>query len=84
MKASIKRVLPTPVARAKHSEGNSRSKSVTEGNSLAIASSAPPRSSSLPGGNFRNSVEDLQRPELRGAQAEAACNRVNVLVHCVG
>src|SRR5688572_22386827 len=50
MNAPIKRVLPTPVARAKHNEGNSRSKSVTEGNSLAMASSALPISGSFFGG----------------------------------
>src|ERR1700688_704302 len=33
MNAPIRRVLPTPVASAKHSDGNSRSKSVTDGNS---------------------------------------------------
>ena len=38
--APMSRVLPTPVARAKQSEGNSRSKSVTEGNSLWMAASA--------------------------------------------
>ena len=32
MKAPISRVLPTPVARAKQSEGKSRSKSVRVGN----------------------------------------------------
>ena len=32
--------LPTPVASAKHSDANSRSKSCTDGNSLRIASSA--------------------------------------------
>ena len=40
MKAPIRLVLPTPVARAKQSDGNSRSKSVTDGNSRHTASRA--------------------------------------------
>src|SRR5262249_16911407 len=40
MNAPISRVLPTPVANAKQTEGNSRSKSVTVGNSLWMAARA--------------------------------------------
>src|SRR5574337_997771 len=50
MKAPISRVLPTPVASAKQSEGNSRSKSVTVENSLRIAASAASRSTPFLGG----------------------------------
>src|SRR5712692_10111544 len=47
MNAPVKRVLPTPVARAKQSEGNSRSKSATVGNSLRVAANAASRSASF-------------------------------------
>jgi hypothetical protein len=52
MKAPMSRVLPTPVAKAKHSDGNSRSKSVTVGNSLRIAASAAVRSTAFLGGTI--------------------------------
>ena len=47
MKAPINRVLPTPVASAKQTDGNSRSKSVTVGNSLRIISSASAKSAAF-------------------------------------
>jgi len=50
MKAPINRVLPTPVASAKQSDGNSRSKFVTPGNSLWIAASAAATSAPFFGG----------------------------------
>ena len=52
MKAPIRRVLPTPVAREKQSEGNSRSKSVTVGNSLWMAVSPAVRSLPFLGGRI--------------------------------
>jgi hypothetical protein len=52
MNAPINRVLPTPVASAKQSEGKSRSKSVTVGNSLPMASIAACRSASFFGGTI--------------------------------
>ena len=39
MNAPISRVLPTPVAKAKHKDGKSRSKSVKVGNSAFSAAS---------------------------------------------
>src|ERR1035437_2675550 len=51
MNAPISRVLPTPVARAKHRDANSRSKSVTEGNALWIACNAWAASVSLLSGS---------------------------------
>ncbi len=50
MKAPMRRVLPTPVARAKQREGNSRSKSVTEGYSLRMTASWSSTDDDLPGG----------------------------------
>lgn len=50
---SLSRVLPTPVARAKHREGNSRSKSVNVGNSLLIAAKFVSQSAIF--GMFKNS-----------------------------
>src|SRR3989338_5260684 len=47
MKAPMRRVLPTPVASAKQTEGNSRSKSVAVGNSLRITARAFSRSTSF-------------------------------------
>ena len=75
MKAPINRVLPTPVASAKHNEANSRSKSVTVGNSARIAASAASRSMLLVGGAIsvmrcrisnesRWGFRRLRRPEM--------------------
>src|SRR5438132_1324692 len=50
MKAPISRVLPTPVASAKQSEGKSRSKSVSVGYSVRMVASAAARSAVLGGG----------------------------------
>ena len=52
MNAPINRVLPTPVASAKQSEGKSRSKSVTVGNSLLMAASALATSTFFAGGTI--------------------------------
>ena len=77
----MSRVLPTPVARAKQSEGNSRSKSVTAGTRREW----PPgrrRGRRLSwAGNLRDAVEDFQRLALRRPQAEAAGDGVDVSVH---
>src|ERR1035437_2063362 len=50
MNAPMSRVLPTPVASAKQKDGNSRSKSVTVGNSQRRISSAAAMSGPLCGG----------------------------------
>ena len=81
MKAPIKRVLPTPVARAKHTDRKSLSKSVTDGNSLWIDDSAAATSVSFLGGTIGNPVEDFQRQPLGRTQAEAACNRIYMAIH---
>ena len=79
MNAPISRVLPTPVASAKQSDGNSRSKSVTDGNSLRIAASAAATSAPfLRRHDLGDAVEDLQRVALRRAQAQAAGDGVDV------
>ncbi len=49
--APISRVLPTPVARAKHTDGKSRSKSVTPGYNCRTAASAAPTSVPIRGGS---------------------------------
>ncbi len=82
MKAPISRVLPTPVASAKQSDGNSRSKSVTDGNSLRMAARAAWTSAPFFGRrDLRDAVQDLQRPALRRAQAQPAGDGVDVTVH---
>src|SRR5437870_6876041 len=52
MNAFMSRVLPTPVASAKQSDGNSFSKSVTDGNSLRIVASAAATSDPFFGGTI--------------------------------
>ena len=52
MKAPINRVLPTPVASAKQTDGNSRSKSVMVGYSPRMTSSAAANSAALFGGTI--------------------------------
>src|ERR1039458_7649214 len=59
MTAPIKRVLPTPVASAKQSDANSRSKSVTEGNALWIACNAWAASVSLLRGSNSQTVSRI-------------------------
>ena len=83
MKAPMSRVLPTPVASAKQSEGNSRSKSATVGNSLRIADkrSLPHLVPFLGRRDLGNPVEDLQRVTPRRAQAQATGDGVDVAVH---
>ena len=84
MNAPISRVLPTPVASAKQSDGNSRSKSVTVGNSLRIAARRGGHVVSLLGRHdLRDAVENLQRVALRRAQAQATGDGVDVAVHRV-
>ena len=70
MNAPINRVLPTPVASAKQSDGNSRSKSVTVGYSLRMISSAAGEVRRLARRNdFRDPIENFQRMTLRRTQA---------------
>ncbi|WP_239236897.1 hypothetical protein [Candidatus Nitrotoga sp. BS] len=61
MNAPISRVLPTPVASAKHREGNSRSKFLTDGKSLQMIFSATAMSASLLRQNFSNATQYLQQ-----------------------
>ena len=64
--APIRRVLPTPVARAKQRDGNSRSKLVTDGNSARIAARAASTSTSFRGGrDLRHAVQYFERLALR-------------------
>ena len=68
MKAPISRVLPTPVASAKQSDGNSRSKSVTDGNSVRMASSAATRSAPF----FGDAISVMRSQDLQGAALRRA------------
>ena len=82
MNAPISRVLPTPVASAKQSDGNSRSKSVTVGNSLRMTSSAClDVVAFVRRHDLGDAIQDLQRAALRRAQAQAAGDGVDMAVH---
>ena len=82
MKAPIRRVLPTPVARAKQREGNSRSK---VGDRRELAADGRQRSLQVTvfpwRRDLRDAVEDFQGTPLRRAQAQTAGNGVDVAVH---
>ena len=84
MNAPMSRVLPTPVARAKQSDGNSRSKSVTDGNSLHDGlQGGLDIHALLRRGDLRDPVQDLQRPPLRRAEAQPPGDGVDVAVHAL-
>jgi len=68
MKAPISRVLPTPVASAKQSDGKSRSKEVTEGNSERITASAATGSAVLLGGAISTARANLARASRCGGR----------------
>ena len=82
MNAPISRVLPTPVARAKQTDGNSRSKSVTVGHSALIGLEGDGGIVALlQRGQLGDAVQDLQRVALRGTQTEPAGDGVDLAMH---
>src|ERR1035437_4906373 len=68
MNAPIRRVLPTQVARAKHIDAKSRSKSVTEGNALWIACNAWAASVSLLIGSNSQTLSRISSESRRGCR----------------
>src|ERR1017187_3913961 len=88
MNAPIRRVLPTPVASAKHSDANSRSKSVTEGNALWIACNAWAASVSLLRGSSSQTLSRISSESRCGwrrlkrlAIAQSCCFAFTLIPH---